>query len=227
MSGVIFAIFISIGLPLTSLVYAIIAKRYIPFVLGMFAFIGAQVLIRLPLLEFLKIHSINYLMLSAMQPVLFSVFIGLSAGVFEELARFIMMRFFMRQRDWKSGLMFGIGHGGVEAILFIGISAFSMMFSPLANAYNADFFIGGIERFFALLLHIGLSIIVLQSVVQRKLIYVVLAMIIHGFVDTLVGILPLIMSPKTALIAVEVSVSITALAIFSYSISIKRREVLQ
>lgn len=226
MLGIIFAVSISIGLPLLVFIYACIKKCYIPFLLGVLAFIGSQVLIRIPLLEYMQVHSTTYLMFSAMRPVLFAIAIGLSAGIFEELARFIMMHLFMKQRDWQSGFLFGAGHGGIEAVLFVGISALTMMFASMAGAYNVDFFIGGIERFFAMLLHIGLSIIVLQSVVQRKFIYVVLAIIIHGFVDALVGILPLFVAPNIALIAVEVSLAITALAVFSYSLSIKRREVL-
>jgi len=225
--GIIFSLTISIGLPLVALFYAIIRKRHIPFLLGMLAFISSQVFIRIPLLEYMQVHSTTYLMFSAMQSVLFAVVIGLSAGVFEEMARFIIMRFFMKQRNWQSGFLFGAGHGGIEAVLFVGISAFIMMFSSTVSVYNIDFFIGGIERFFAMLLHIGLSIIVLQAVVQRKFIYVVLAILIHGFVDALVGVLPLFMSPNIALIAIEASVAIIALGVFSYSLSIKRREVLQ
>jgi len=48
-SGIIFSLFISIGLTLVAFFYAIITKRYIPFLLVMFAFIGSQVLIRIPI----------------------------------------------------------------------------------------------------------------------------------------------------------------------------------
>lgn len=226
MSGVIFAVCISIGFPLLAFIYACLKKRYLPFVLGVLAFVVSQVLIRIPLLEFLQAHSTTYLMFSVVQPVLFAVLLGLSAGIFEELARFVMMHFFMKQRDWQSGFLFGAGHGGIEAVLFVGVGAIAMMFSPLAIVYNVDFFIGGIERTFAILLHIGLSIIVLQGVVQKKFKYVLLAIIIHGFVDVLVGILPLYMSPNNALIGIEVSAAIIALVVFSYSLVIKRRGVL-
>lgn len=111
--------------------------------------------------------------------------------------------------------------------MFVGISALTIIFSPTANVYNIDFFIGGTERVFAMLLHIGLSIIVLQGVVQRKFIYVGLAITIHGVIAAMVGVFPLFMSPNTALIAIEVSVAIIALAVFSYSLSFKRRGVLQ
>src|SRR5690625_7031839 len=111
-------------------------------------------------------------MFSAMQPVLFAVVIGLSAGVFEEMARFILMRFLMKQRDWQSGFLFGAGHGGIEAVLFVGISAVSLLLSPSLITSGELYFNGGLERLFAMLLHIGLSIIVLQGVVQKRFFYV-------------------------------------------------------
>ncbi len=33
--------------------------------------------------------------------------LSLSAGIFEEVARFIAMRYFMKQRDWQSGFYLG------------------------------------------------------------------------------------------------------------------------
>lgn len=225
--GIVFTICVSVGLPLIAFLYACFKMRYIPFLLGMLAFISSQILIRLPLLQYLQANSTAYTMFSLTQPLLFAIVIGLSAGVFEGLARFVFMRFFMKQRDWQSGFLFGAGHGGIEAILFVGIGALTMLFSPTAMASNGEFFIAGIERFFAMLLHIGLSIMILQGVVQQKFIYVLWAILIHGFVDTLVGIFPLFMSLTNALIIIEVSLAITAIIMFSYSLLIKRKEVLK
>lgn len=227
MFGIIFSVCISIVLPVLAFLYACFKKRYIPFLLGVLAFTGSQLLLRIPILQYLQDYSAAYTMFSVVQPVLFAIVIGLSAGVFEELARFILMRFLMKQRDWQSGFLFGAGHGGIEAVVFVGISALPMLFSPIAFGYNIEFLIGGIERLFAMLLHIGLSIIVLQAVVQRKFFYVVLAIIIHGFVDILVGILPQFMAPNMAVVAIEVSLALVALTVFSYSLIIKRKGVLQ
>lgn len=227
MVGVIFAICISVGLPLFAFIYACRKRRYIPFLLGVIAFVGSQIFFRIPIMQYLEGNSTSYLMFSVMRPILFSVLIGLSAGIVEGLARFIMIRFFMKQRDWKSGFLFGAGHGGVEAILFVGIQASVLLFSPSVFAYSTDFIIGGIERFFAILLHIGLSLIVLQGVVQKKFLYVILAILIHGIVDSLIGILPLLLPANYVIISLETSLAITALAVFSYSISLNRKGVLQ
>lgn len=225
-AGIFFAVGVSIGLPLMMFIYACYKKRYMPFVLGILAFVGSQVLLRIPILQYLGEHSTAYSMFSATQPVLFAIVIGLSAGVFEELARFIFMTFFMVKRDWKAGFLFGAGHGGIEAVLFVGIGAFTLLFSPTAIADNETIFMGGVERFFAMILHIGLSIIVLQGVVQKRFLYVVLAIIIHGFIDALVGIVPLYVSKDYVLIVLEGALVFIALAVLGYSLWIKRKGVL-
>ncbi|PFK30460.1 YhfC family intramembrane metalloprotease [Bacillus cereus] len=227
MGGIIFATIIGIGLPIAILLYAFWKRRYIPYVLGVLAFVISQVLIRIPILQYLGGNSTTYSMFSAMHPVLFAIVIGLSAGVFEELARFVAIRFFMKQRDWQSGFLFGAGHGGIEAVLFFGSGAVVLLFFSRDISYGNSYFIGGIERFFAMLLHIGLSIIVLQGVLQKRFLYVVFAITIHGLVDALVGILPLYVPKDSALLIVESTVAIIALAIFNYSLWIKRKGVLR
>lgn len=163
-----------------------------------------------------------------MQPIPFAILIGFSAGVFEEVARFILMKYCMKKRDWKAGFYFGAGHGGIEAIIFVGVSAISILFtSPTIHIHTLNFTIGGFERLFAILLHIGLSTIVLKAVIQNKRRYLLLAIMIHGFVDMLVGILPLFMPPNTALIWIELSLAIIALGVFKYSLFIKKRSVLK
>ncbi|MCA9938797.1 MAG: YhfC family intramembrane metalloprotease, partial [Anaerolineales bacterium] len=50
--------------------------------------------------------------------ILLALFGGLSAGVFEEVARYLMYRFWVRDaRDGPSALILGLGHGGIESFL--------------------------------------------------------------------------------------------------------------
>ena len=226
-AGVIFTVMISIGLPFIALLYAFYKKKYIPFGLGILAFVVSQILLRIPLMQYIGQNSAAYSMFSVTQPVLFAVVIGLSAGIFEGLARYIAMRFLMKQRDWQSGFLFGAGHGGIEAVLFVGISSVSLLFSSSMIISGDLYFVGGIERLFAMLLHIGLSIMILQGIVKKRFIYVILAILIHWFIDSLVGILPLYLSGNNALIAIEVTLAITALAVFIYSLWIRRKGVLE
>lgn len=225
MAGIIFALSISIGLPLIMFVYAWYKKRPIPFILGVLAFTVSQMVIRLPILNYLE-HQTGFAMFSYLHPILFAIILGLSAGVVEELARMIAMRFFMKQRDWQSGFMFGAGHGGIEAMLIVGIGVIHLFFSSTALVYGTDLFISGIERFFAMLLHIGLSIVVLLGVVRKRLIYVLIAILVHGLVDALVGILPLYIPTDSVVIVLETVIAILALIVFGFSLLIKRRGLL-
>lgn len=226
MLALLFSLAISIGIPVFLLLYAVYTKRWSPFLLGVLAFVVSQVLLRIPLLQYLGSHSISYVMFQATQPILFSILLGLSAGVFEEVARYVAMRFFMVQRDWKSGFLFGAGHGGIEAVLFVGVPLVSALFSPMLNL-DITYALGGVERFFAMMLHIGLTMIVLQGVVQKRLLFLVLAILIHGGVDALVGILPLYVPKDYVLFVLESVLALTALALLFYSLMIKKKGVLR
>ena len=83
---------------------------------GAVTFVGSQVL-HVPA---------NGLLASAFdmqaQPLIVqAVILGLSAGIFEEVARYIVYRFSQKDvRNWQEATFFGLGHGAVEAIL-IGV----------------------------------------------------------------------------------------------------------
>lgn len=227
MLGLAFAILISVGIPIMAFLYACKKRRLIPFLLGMVAFVVSQVMLRIPLLNFLDRNSTDYIFFSLSHPFLFAIFLGLTAGLFEETARFVAMRFFMKQREWQSGFLFGIGHGSIEALIFVGIPVLKYAFTATLNPFGAPFFIGGVERFFAIILHIGLSIIVLQAVVQRKIVYILVAILTHTVVNAIVGILPLYISEDDAVVVIEVVLAVVALAVFSYTIWIKRKGIFE
>lgn len=132
---------------------------------------------------------------------------GLSAGVCEEFARYVAMRFVVKadRRGWADALMFGAGHGGVEALLigWVSLATLGAMLlvtlapnslgldgptlSELRSA--ADIFWrgaasrsiwGGVERLFALTAHIGMSVLVMRAVVERKLAFLFAAIAGHA-----------------------------------------------
>ncbi|MED0875754.1 YhfC family glutamic-type intramembrane protease [Bacillus mobilis] len=225
MNGLIFTTMISFGLPLVALLYAFWKKRYIPYMLGVLAFVVSQILIRIPILNYVSRTSTNFQMFSVMHPVLFVLLLSLSAGIFEEIARFIAMRYFMKQRDWQSGFLFGAGHGGIEAVLIVGIPVISLLLSQIVIQNGYSYYFAGIERIFAMVLHIGLSIIVLQAVVQMKFRYVVYAIFIHGTANAIASIISLYVPGKSGIILSEVSIAICAVLVFSYSFILKRKGV--
>lgn len=158
----------------------------------------------------------------------------LAAGIFEETGRLVGFRFLLKGRDDKTvGVMYGIGHGGIEAILLGGVAALGSLVVALqynAGALTGDalaaipaaldmpassFWVIGMERMIALCLHIALSVLVFQAVKRpgKRWMYPV-AILLHAGIDAFaalyqVGILGLwraetMMALFTALICVWV-----------------------
>jgi uncharacterized membrane protein YhfC len=56
-------------------------------------------------------------------PIAFGIYGAFAAGIFEEIGRFAFIKLFLKKHTaWKDGIAFGVGHGGIEAIL-IGVIA--------------------------------------------------------------------------------------------------------
>ncbi len=134
---------------------------------------------------------------------------GLSAGVFEEVARYLFLRFWLREdHDWESALMLGAGHGGIEAILF-GLLALYALIQALALR-NVDLagvlppeqiemaqaqlqtywalpwpmtLMGAVERIGALCFHISATVLVLQVFVRRNWLWLLAAIGWHTLLD--------------------------------------------
>lgn len=193
----------------------------IPFILGILTFVIAQILLRIPLLNYLQKNVLQFTMLSVTKPIIFILLIGFSASIFEEVGRYVMIRLFMKKRNWHAGFLFGAGHGGIEAILFLGIQALVILFT--STVITGDFLIGGVERFFAMLLHIGLSVIVLQSIVKKRLRYLIIAIVIHGVVDSFIGFAPMLFPRQYQLIVIEGLLSVAATSVIIYTILLKRK----
>lgn len=135
----------------------------------------------------------------------------LMAGVFEEVGRYIMMSLALKKyREWKDGLAFGIGHGGIESILILGLSNLTMVIYALQ--INAGTFeqlltndtirealmpikeqliatspfmaaLGPVERMCAIALHISLSIVVLYAIKSKQIKYLIYAIVAHALFD--------------------------------------------
>ncbi len=138
-----------------------------------------------------------------------ALLLGLSAGIFEEGARFLVLRFWAKQaRSWKDGLMFGAGHGGAEAIILGFLMALTLtqmiayrgadmsQFVPpaqveLATAQVAAFWsapwyaalLGALERAFAIISQLSLAALVMQAFLRRNLVWLAAAIAWHTIID--------------------------------------------
>ena len=59
----------------------------------------------------------------------YALYGGLAAGIFEEVGRFLSMKFLMLKEPSKvaPGIAYGVGHGGVEMLFVFGIGMFSTL----------------------------------------------------------------------------------------------------
>lgn len=224
MSGILFAAAVGFLLPAWLFIASLMKKQWLPFVFGILAFTVSQILIRLPLLSYLSVNSTEYMMLSALHPLLYALFLGVTAGLAEELARYVAMRFFMNQRKWLSGLFFGAGHGGIEVVLLFALPVVGYLGTDGPAIAGGMYFIGGMERIFAILLHIGLSLLVLQSVRQKKWRFLLAAIGIHALIDAMIGIVPLFIAENLQLLVMETLIGILAVGLFLYGLRIKGKD---
>lgn len=211
---------ISIGilLPLGLFIFAFIKRIYLkPLLLGAACFTVSQVLLRIPLLQLLS-KSSDFLLFEGTQPLLSGLLLALSAGLFEETGRLIFMKIGLpKQNSWSTGLWFGLGHGGIEAVLFYGLSVL-MIPAPQAGA---SLLIGGVERIFAMLLHVGLSLLVLYGVQKRQKRFYFIAVLLHTLVDSLVTIIPLY--TQNSLLLIEGALILTSIGLFLYTLNLRRK----
>ncbi len=186
-------------LPVTLALF--IAKKYKAdlrvFIIGAVVFIVSQPLLRIPIITQLGYNTWFILFIQS-NLVLYSIFLGLSAGIFEEVGRFIGLRFFLKNRlTWGNGVVFALGHGGAEAILFAGVSYVKMIIQAITGQASSIastappylFLAGGLERMLAVAIHAGMTMLVLYSVKHKKMRYLLYAVLFHAFVDSPLPIL--------------------------------------
>ena len=180
---------------------------------------------------------------------IYGLYGGLAAGLFEEVGRFVAMRFAMKkQLNLPNALMYGVGHGGIEAILIVGLGSVSnLVTSIMINAGTLEvslgaldqatkeatltqlsalwttpsyqFFLSGIERIVAVTLHIALSVLVFQAVKLGKKRYWFLAFAIHVGVD----FATVIAANYLNLVLVEVMLAVLVAGVVALTISLCRK----
>src|SRR5690554_5410572 len=107
-------------LPIVLIVHFYIREKYSlkAVVVGALAFFISQMVLRIPLINILSVQpwwqalAANFFMLA--------IILSFTAGLFEETARYIGFRFVLKNKlSWKTGLAFGLGHGGIESVMLI------------------------------------------------------------------------------------------------------------
>jgi uncharacterized membrane protein YhfC len=142
---------------------------------------------------------------------LLGIFGGFMAGFFEETGRYIAMKTVLRKKRANdyNGLMYGAGHGGIEAVILLSVTMIiNVVFSLQTNAgqvspfgtpeiaqqiANTPFWmmlVGALERISAVAIHVSLSVLVWFAAKDgKKFMLYPLAILLHLLVDAVAVIL--------------------------------------
>lgn len=119
----IITLFVSLILPLLLLVvFALRCRKQgivSAWIIGALGFFIPQMLIRLPILTLLSPQLAKFAVSS---PLLYALTLAVTAGLFELAGRILAARVMGNRLTPKRALAAGLGHGGIEAMVIIGIS---------------------------------------------------------------------------------------------------------
>jgi uncharacterized membrane protein YhfC len=173
--------------------------------------------------------------------------VGLSAGMFEETARYLSFRFWLNKKpNTLLPIKYGVGHGGIEAFL-LGILALYALIQVLAlggegslNSFppeQADLIrtqisafwevpwqhllLGAWERVSALAFHVGASLMVYKSVREKKPSWLAIAVLGH----TLLNAFAVISSQKLDFVLLESILFIFSLGWLFWAWTLREREI--
>jgi uncharacterized membrane protein YhfC len=209
---------------LLPLVVALIARRRLGvgwkyFGYGALIFVLFQLITRVPLVQVLQ--GLLAPQLQASRPLLLAwiAALALTAGLTEEIGRYVGYRWLMKREEktWGKAVMYGIGHGGIESMLLVaGLTLIGLINLLALSATNLDALpvspeqraqikqqlaavaaqpawvalVGVYERVWALAFHVAMSVVVLQVFRRGGMKWLWLAVAAHALLDLLAAGLP-------------------------------------
>jgi len=210
-----FVLMIGIPVFLAMKIYRLGKSGFRPIWIGAVVFVLSQVghipFNQFLMVPFLEARGISPASGDGIPLIVFGLAVGLSAGIFEEVARYFALRLWLK-KDHQEILpvKYGAGHGGVEALLLglLGLVAFVQVlvlggegaltgFEPEQAALIQSqleiywavpwqhSLLGAWERISAMAFHIGASIMVYKSIVEKKPAWLVIALLGHTVLDAL------------------------------------------
>jgi uncharacterized membrane protein YhfC len=250
--SVITAVATMIALPF-ALATAILRRLGMPLrllIAGAATFAFAQ-LLRVPLLQAMT-HGFASGTLPSPDPAYVAAFnilvLSLTAGLFEEGARFLAYRYVIPDtRSWNGAVTFGAGHGGCESAMLgalMGLELANMVAlgSPPAlpgltpdeqtriAAAVAQYWatpayvpmLGALERVFSIVFHMAMAVMVLRALTRRNLGWLAAAVALHATGNAIAALILHAWGP----LAAETAVGIFAAAALTYLVWERRRDTL-
>jgi len=118
-------LFISLILPVVALiVYAVKNKKQgvaSAWFLGAAGFFVTQIVIRVPILSTLSLMP-GFVSFVENHYVLYALMLGLTAALFEVVGRYASAKIMSKNLTFTKGFAAGLGHGGIEAMVLIGMT---------------------------------------------------------------------------------------------------------
>lgn len=178
-----------------------------------YVFVGA---VTFPVFALILEQISHYFMLPIVQQstVAYVIYGTLAAGIFEETGRFVAYKIFCKKEsDPRASIMYGLGHGGIESIILLGLTMLSyaitavtinaMGMNPIMSSVPAEqtdlviaqftalseftmskALINVVERLIAITLHVSLSVVVFASIkLKGKLWLFPAAIALHAIFD--------------------------------------------
>lgn len=211
------------------------------FLIGAGIFIIFQLVTRIPLISIVQVYLTPLIRSSQVFTFAWIFILSLTAGLFEEFGRYVGYRWMMPRdpKTWKVGVMYGLGHGGIEAIILVGVTQvvtfaiFSLfpvlqgslpaeVLAPLSQQMAAasgspDFLplLAAWERLWTILFHVALSLIVLQVFRRGRFAWIWLAVALHTAGNLFVIGLPMLFGLTTQASALLSSALILIVGLFA------------
>ena len=174
----------------------------------------------------------------------FLLFSSLTAGIFEETGRWIGYKILLRkERSPRIGVMFGLGHGGIESVLLVGLSLagllvaavlaskgllppdpkIDMVKSQISALTPLTPLAAAVERMSAIATHVGLSLVVLQVFARGRLYWLFVSIFLHFAVNA-VAVLTL---PRLGAWPTEAAVAVFAAGVLTLGAWLARGKRIQ
>ncbi len=247
--SVIITCLMSILLPIAFLLYW--KKKHnakvLPFFIGALVFIVAVLLLE-SILNSIIIKAFGESLQS--NYILYALYGGVVAGLFEEGSRYIVMKYIMKKSlNKENAIMYGVGHGGAESILTIGLTYLSnLLFIILINTGNFElimssvpeeyysqvyeqlsplwasnfsiFLIAGFERIIAFFLQLSFSYLVYKGIAYKKPIFIFISFICHVIIDGVIAYTSLSINVYVA----EIALLVLAIPLIVFTYIMYRKE---
>lgn len=165
--------------------------------LGALGFFVMQMVIRIPILQALSLLP-GFVAFANNHYVIYSLILAFTAGLFELVGRYVVAKLMAKRLTYHRSVAAGLGHGGIEAILLVGMTyinnllysfmintgAFDALINQVSTSVDvyplisiketlietpaAIYLLAGYERILTMICHLAMTLIVCYFVAKKQ-----------------------------------------------------------